>query len=230
MKTMSIYQISQFDLFDKKDYERMGFQSDITDNNGYKASIEPITELKLINPNFYRDFSYIEITHESQKKDQIRIKSEFYDLFFMMQKTVAFYNPNEKILLITANKELSREIVDRIADKFHEKFKLVPIEEQKSFDFKKITNNSNLINTWGAWFKNIGYGNVTSMALFGDHVQLDSKYEENFDKISSLNVDLSIDGKPLSLIISKDLRITVLSKAEYSEMIDYYFVVKNLFT
>lgn len=227
---MSIYQIKQFDLFDKKDQECMIFQSDITDDIGYKASIEPITKLKLIKSNFHRNFSYIQIEHESQKKDQIRIKNEFYDLFFIMQKTVAFYNPNEKILLITANKELSKEIVDRVADKYHEKFKLAPVEEQKKFDFKKVTSDSNLINTWGAWFKNIGYGNVTSMALFGDNVQLDSKYGDNFDKISSLNIDLLVDGKPLSLIISKDLRITVLSKVEYSEMIDYYYVVKNLFT
>lgn len=208
----------------------MIFQSDITDDIEYKASVEPITKLKLINSNFYRNFSYIQIDHESQKKDKIRIKNEFYDLFFIMQKTVAFYNPTEKIFLITANKELSKEIVDRVADKYHKKFKLAPVEEQKKFDFKKITTDSNLINMWGAWFKNIGYGNVTSMALFGDNVQLDSKYGDNFDKISSLNVDLVVDGKPLSLIISKDLRITVLSKVEYQEMIDYYYVVKNLFT
>ncbi len=230
MKTMSIYQIEQFDLFDQQDSECMVFQSDITDDIEYKASAEPITKLKLVNKSFYRDFSYIEIEHESQKKDQIRIKNEFYDLFFIMQKTVAFYNSKEKIFLITANKDLSKEIVDRIAEKYHDKFKLPPTEGQKKFDFKKITANSNLINTWGAWFKNIGYGNVTSMALFGDHVQLDSKYEENFDKISSLNVEMVIDGKPLSMIISKDLRLTVLSKVEYSEMIDYYYVVKNLFT
>lgn len=227
---MSIYQIKQFDLFDENDNECMIFQSDITDDPEYKASAEPITKLKLINENFYRDFSYIEIEHESKKNDQIRIKNEYHDMFFITQKTVAFYNPIEKILLITANKGLSKEIVNRVTDKYHEKFKIAHANDKKNFDFKKITAESNIINTWGAWFKNIGYGNVTSMALFGDNVQLDSKYGDHFDKISSLNVDFVIDEKPLSLIISKDLRITVLSKVEYSEMIDYYYVVKNLFT
>ena len=226
---MSIYQVEQFDLFDDRDQEIMVYQADITDDPDFTASNEPVTKLKLIAPDFHRKFQYIEIEHESKKTNHIRIKNEFYDLFFIKQSMVAFYNPDESVLLIMASKDLAREIVDRISKKFQRKFKLVPAEERKKFDFDKINTDADLINTWGAWFKNIGYSNITSMALFGDHVQLSEKYEENIDNISSINVELSIDGEPITLIISKDLRIAVLTNATDAQMIDYYYVVKNLF-
>jgi hypothetical protein len=229
MKAMSIYQVEQFDLFDDRNQEIMIYQADITDDPDFTAPNEPVTKLRLITPDFHRKFSHIEIEHESKKTNHIRIKNEFYDLFFIKQSIVAFYNQDERVLLVMASKDLAREIVDRISKKFQRKFKLLPAEERKKFDFNKINTGADLINTWGAWFKNIGYSNVTSMALFGDHVQLSEKYEENIDNISSINVELSIDDEPITLIISKDLRIAVLTDATDAQMIDYYYVVKNLF-
>ena len=226
---MSIYQVEQFDLFNDQNHEIMTYQVDVTGESNFTIPAEPITKLKLITRNFYRGFSYIEIEHESKRTEDIRIKDHFFDSFFERQKKVAFYNPNEKILLVMAKKQLAKEIIDRISNAHREKFKLVPETKRKKFDFNKINRDADLINTWGAWFKNIGYANVTSMAIFGDHVQLDSSYEEHFDKLSSIHVEMSIDNKPLTLIISKKMRISVLTSATDIQMIDYYHVVKNLF-
>ena len=226
---MSIYQVEQFDLFDGRDQEIMIYQVDVTDDPDFAASTEPITKLKLITSDFHRKFSYIDIEHESKKTNHIRVKNDFYDLFFIKQNMVACYSQDEKILLVMASKDLAKEIVDRISKKFQNKFKLVPVTERKEFNFNKINADADLINTWGAWFKDIGYSNVTSMALFGDHVQLDEKYEEHIEKISSINIELLIDNEPITLIISKDMRIAVLTNATDAQMIDYYYVVKNLF-
>lgn len=230
MKTMSIFQVEEFDLFGSGDDKEIHvYQSDITDEPEFKVSTEPITKLKLITEQFHKNFSYIEIEHESKKSKNIRVKDDFYDFFFLRQNTIALYNADEKILLILANKYLAKEIAEVLSTKYRNKFKLVPEDKRQKFDFNKLTNEANLINTWGAWFKDIGYSNVKSMALFGDHVQLDQKYEENIKKISSINIDFSLNDEPTSLIISKDLRVTVLTNTTESQMIDYYYIVKNLF-
>lgn len=229
MMAMSIYQVKQFDLLIERDEVITAYQADVTCEPNSKIPAESITELKLITKDFHRGFSYIQIEHETKKTDNIRIQDHFYEFFFMRQKKVAFYNQNEKILLILANKQLAKEIVGRILNTHREKFKLVPETEQKEFDFDKINRDADLINTWGAWFKNVGFGNVTSMAIFGDHVQLHSTYEDHVDKLSSINVEMLIDGEPMKLIISKDMRISFLTAVTYPQMIDYYYVVKNLF-
>lgn len=226
---MSIYQVEQFDLLIERDQEITAYQADVTCEPDSKIPAESITKLKLITEDFHRGFSYIQIEHETKKTDNIRIQDNFYEFFFMRQKKVAFYNQTEKILLILANKQLAKEIVGRILNTYREKFKLVPESEQKEIDFDKINIDADLINTWGAWFRDVGFGNVTSMAIFGDHVQLHSTYEDHVDKLSSINVEMFVGNEPLKVIISKDMRISFLTSVTHPQMIDYYYVVKNLF-
>jgi hypothetical protein len=90
-------------LFDDRNQEIMIYQADITDDPDFTAPNEPVTKLRLITPDFHRKFSHIEIEHESKKTNHIRIKNEFYDLFFIKQSIVAFYNQDERVLLVMAS-------------------------------------------------------------------------------------------------------------------------------
>lgn len=176
---------------------------------------EPISRLTKCADNYYKDFSKYQLFHESKKNDTGRAYGRF-DSFekYVDQKCFNVYLWKEKnILIFEANKSSVNGCIKRLKrDYGANNFNL----KREPVDFKRVISRA--VNITGGWFGDLS-GNVTSIGLFGDHVNLSGEYDRYsaIGTLSALTIEVDLNGSIYSFMITKDRSIVLYNNYDEIE-------------
>jgi hypothetical protein len=192
---------------------------------------EPISSLKLINKDYYRGWWLLEGIHETVERKPRRLHG---DPEYVNQSITGgdkpfdvFYIPDEKILLFRASKHKTKGIIRRLIKYYpnHISYKKGEVDFVKLLD--KL-QNSKII---GSWFSNLK-GQVTSVGLFGDRVNLDDKfnYYKAVGTMSALTIEIYIKNQkePTTIMITRERGVVIYDNWNQKEDLDFLMDIKPL--
>lgn len=170
---------------------------------------EPISSLKKSVENYYKDFNKYQLFHEAKKNGVGRAygRGDSFDKYIDQKVFNVFLWKSKKILIFESNKSSVNSCIKRFKRDYGENnFNLI----REPVDFSKVLRRA--INITGGWFGEID-GNVNSVGIFGDHVDLSGDYDKYaaVGKLSSLTIEVDLGGDIYMFMITKDRSVVLFN-------------------
>lgn len=197
----------------------------VTDQQLSLGDAQPATSLKLITKDFYLDFAKYELFHERKKRDTGRAYGR-YDSFdqYINQKTFnAYLWKTQNLFIFEANKESVNGAIKRLKRQYGKStFNMVRVP----VDFQKILRRAD--NITGSWFGGIK-GNVTSVGIYGDHVNLSKDYDRfaASGELSSVTITVNLTKGLYTFMITKDCAIVIYDNMSTEKYLDLVTQIYN---
>jgi hypothetical protein len=204
-------------------------QQQTLDGTGVNA--EPVSSLKMVEPNYYKGWSRLIGTHERYDRTPRRMAGNpeyLHESITGGDKPFdVFYNPQIKRMILKTSKTTVKGLLRKMIKNYPSSF--VPKEGQVNFAYllDRLQNTTVI----ASWFNNLK-GQVTSVGLFGDRVNLDDKfnYYKAIGSMSALTVELSIKGQnqPSTIMITKDRGVVIYENWDQKQDLDFLFNIQPL--
>lgn len=187
---------------------------------------QPVSKLTKTNDSFYKDFDKYELFHETKRNKRGRAYG-YEEAFaqYIEQKTFNCYLwETNNIIIFEANKSAVNGSIRRITKQYgKDVFEL----KREHVDFGNILRKA--ANITGGWFGEFEGGNVTSVGLFGNHVDLSSDYNryQAAGELSSLTVEVRLGGNMHKFMITKDRVIVLYENMSTEKDLDLLVQIYN---
>lgn len=187
---------------------------------------DPISSIKLIKRDYYKGFDKLNIHHEKVKKKKGRAYGEdaVFNSFIENNDMSAYYNDDLKLLLIEGNKGSVNDFIKKFEKIFTPGFRV----ERSSVDFPFLIQQTQ--NVWGGWLNGFNDGNLKSVALYGDHVNLSEDYDrfKAAGKLSSLNCSIAFAKNTYDFMITANRTVVIMQSFTQEQDIDLLLFLKPM--
>jgi hypothetical protein len=224
MKAYHFLDVDRFSLFDNKSENtvistQQQLSTDQIDN-------EPRSDLKLIKRSYYKNFDKYIVNHEKIKRKQGRAYGEdlIFNQFIENVSMNVYYHPKMKILLMDGNKGAVNDFIKKFEKQFPEDISI----HRSNVDFPYLIQHSH--NVWGGWLNGFNDGNLKSVALYGDHVNLSEDYTryKAAGKLSSLNCSITFEKRSYDFMITANRTVVIMQNRTPEEDIDLLLFLKPI--
>lgn len=223
MRAYHFLDIQKFSLFDKPENNEISTSQQLTLENVPK---EPQSTMKLITKNYYKGFEKYIINHERIKRKQGRAYGEdiLFNQFIENTSMNAYFHPESSLLLIEGDKGGVNGFVKKLNKNYPDEF----IYSRSNVDFPYLIEHST--NVWGGWLNGFNDGNLKSVALFGDHVNLSEDYNrlEAAGKLSSLNCSITFEKRSYDFTITANKTVVIMQHRTPEEDLDLLLFLKPI--
>ncbi|MFK3938955.1 hypothetical protein ACI2JA_15755 [Alkalihalobacillus sp. NPDC078783] len=187
---------------------------------------QPSSLLTLTTKDYYEGFQKYVIVHEKLKKKSGRAYDQeiLFKQFIESKNMNAYYHPEKKLLLVEGDKGGVNGWVRRFSKVFGDKFRV----SRSNVDFPYLVKHSE--NVWGGWISGFNDGSLKSVALFGDHVNLNEDYSrlEAAGKLSSLNCALTFEKKSYDFTITANKTVVIMQNQTSEQDLDLLMHLKPI--
>lgn len=224
MKAYHFFDIIKFTLFDdKEEGEIISLEKQLSiDGKDY----HPDSSLKLIKRNYYEGFDKFIIHHERVKKKNGRAYGDsiIFNSFIENFSLNAYYNKDLSLFIIEGNKPSVNDFVRRFNREFPDKFELT----RSDVNFPYLIEHTH--NVWGGWLKGFNDGNLKSVALYGDRVNLSEDYNryEAAGELSSLNCSITFEKRSYDFMITANKTVVIMQNRTPEEDLDLLLFIKPM--
>lgn len=175
---------------------------------GVENDKEPETSVTFVTNNFMGQFQHYSFMHEWKTRNKtVRAygREDYWDNPIMTKSFDGYYHPDHQVLILQTSKQVARAAVRRLSRAYPERLEA----SVGSVDFPFIVERA--ANVTGSWIGNLPYGNVTSVGLFGDHVNLSTEYTNHMraGELKALYVELIVEGDMKRFMITKDRAVVI---------------------
>ena len=179
---------------------------------------EPVSILTKKIENYYKDFTKYELFHETKRNNTGRAygRNDSFDKYVWQKSFNVYLWHDKNILIFEANKSAVNGCIRRFRKEYRDKqFKLT----RRPVDFNKVISRAT--NITGGWFGDLS-GNVSSIGLFGDHVDLSGEYDRYsaIGTLSALTIEVDLSGAIYKFMITKDRSIVLYNNDEIEKDLD----------
>ncbi|MCK1986252.1 MULTISPECIES: hypothetical protein [Peribacillus] len=191
-----------------------------------KSDDQPISTLQLIKRDYYSGFDKYIIKHEKIKRKQGRAYGEnlIFNQFVENHSMNAYYNSSKKLFLVEGNKAAVNDFKKKFEKQHANKFKL----NRSNVDFPYLILHTQ--NVWGGWLNGFNDGNLKSVALYGDHVNLSEDYNryEAAGRLSSLNCSITFEKRSYDFMITVNKTVVIMQNRTDVEDIDLLMFIRPM--
>lgn len=224
MKAYHFLTTEKFELFnDKKEGTLVSTNQQLSSEG---SDTEPRSYIKLIKRDYYRGFDKFIINHEKVKKKKGRAYGQdmFFNQYIENESMNAYYNQSKKLFLIEGNKAAVNDFVKKYEKQFLDNFILI----RTTVDFPYLILHTH--NVWGGWLNGFNDGNLKSVALYGDHVNLSEDYNryEAAGKLSSLNCSITFEKNSYDFMITANMTVVIMQNRTPEEDIDLLMSIRPI--
>jgi hypothetical protein len=195
-----------------------------------KKDADPISSLKIVEPNYYNGWMRLEALHETLDKTPRRMAG---DPEYLHQSIVGghkgfncYYNELEKIMIMNTSKSNVIGLQRRLIQTFPKYFK----PYQKELDFTVLLNKLKHTQIVCSWFNNI-QGKVNAVGLFGNRVNLDDIFNHynEIGRLSAITVEWVFDKEeqPINVMFTKNFGVVLYSNWDIRKDLDFLFELKT---
>lgn len=224
MRSYHFFDVQYFTLFDER--EEGDTVSTIQQLSLEGNDDEPVSSIKLIKRDYYRGFDKFIIHHEKIKKKRGRAYGEdlFFNQYVETNSLNGYYHPNLSLFIFQGNKPSVNDFVKKIQEMYPENVKLT----RSSVDFPYLIQHTQ--NVWGGWLNGFNDGNLKSVALYGDHVDLSQDYNryQAAGKLSSLNCSIVFEKTSYDFMITANKTVVIMQNRTPEEDLDLLLFMKPL--
>lgn len=223
MRAYHFLDIEKFTLFNNNETNMISTSQQLTLGD---VDNEPQSTMKLITKNYYRGFEKYIINHERIKRKQGRAYGEdiLFKQFIENKSMNAYFHPESSLLLIEGDKGGVNGFVKKLNKTYPDGF----IYSRSNVDFPYLIEHST--NVWGGWLNGFNDGNLKSVALFGDHVNLSEDYNryEAAGKLSSLNCSITFEKRSYDFTITANKTVVIMQNRTPEEDLDLLLFLKPI--
>lgn len=216
MRSYHFLDVQKFTLFDNipegeviSTYQQMSIEGDDS---------QPTSSIKLIKRNYYKGFDKYIIHHEKVKRKKGRAYGEdiIFNSFVETMSMNAYYNAEYELFLIEGNKSSVNDFKKKFEKNYPDKFQL----SRSNVDFPYLIKHTQ--NVWGGWLNDFNDGNLKSVALYGDRVNLSEDYNryKAAGKLSSLNCSIVFEKTSYDFMITANKTVVIMQNRTPEEDID----------
>lgn len=225
MKSYHFLDVTNFELFDNKPEGKVITTKKQLAVDG--SDDEPSSSIKLIKRDYYRGFDKYIINHEKVKRKKGRAYGEdlFFNSFVESVSMNVYYNTLDNLLIIEGNKGS----VNSFIREFHKEFpKDIFYVTRSNVNFPNLIRYTE--NVWGGWLSDFNDGNLKSVALYGNRVNLSEDYNryEAAGKLSSLNCSITFERESYDFMITANKTVVVMQNRTPEEDIDLLVFLKPM--
>lgn len=225
MKSYHFWDVRNFTIFDNKDEGSIVSTKSQIAIEG--SDDEPRSSMKLIKRNYYKGFDKFIINHEKINRKRGRAYGEdfFFNSFVESLSMNAYYNQELNLLLVEGNKGSVNGFVRMYNRKFSdEEFSL----ERSNVDFPYFIRHTE--NVWGGWLSGFNDGNLKSVALYGNRVNLSADYDryEAAGKLTSLNCSIIFERETYDFMITANKTVVIMQNRTPEEDIDLLLFLRPM--
>ncbi|MEK3644444.1 hypothetical protein ACTHHL_09055 [Aeribacillus composti] len=136
----------------------------------------------------------------------------------------AYYHSESSLLLIEGDKGGVNGFVRKLQKQYPDDFSV----SRSSVDFPYVIEHST--NVWGGWLNGFIDGNLKSVALFGDHVNLSEDYNrlEAAGKLSSLNCSITFEKRSYDFTKTSNKTVVIMQNRTPEEDLDLLMLLKPI--
>lgn len=224
MKSYHFWDVKEFSLFNEKEEGAIitSMQQLSVDGN----DDEPISSIKLIKRAYYKGFDKFIIHHEKIKRKQGRAYGEdlLFNQFVESNSLNGYYNPELKLFIIEGNKASVNGFVKKFIKMYPDSFNM----ERSFVDFPYLVQHTH--NVWGGWLNGFNDGNLKSIALYGDHVDLSQDYNryKAAGNLSSLNCSITFEKTAYDFMITANKTVVIMQNRTPEEDLDLLLFIKPM--
>lgn len=224
MKSYHFLDVQSFSLFiDKEEGDIISIEKQLTLDG---EDDQPDSSLKLIKRQYYKGFDKYIIHHERIKRKQGRAYGEnlIFNSFIENVSMNAYYNEELNLLIIEGNKASVNDFVRKFSREFPGSFELT----RSNVNFPYFIQHTH--NVWGGWLNGFNDGNLKSVALYGDRVNLSEDYNrfEAAGKLSSLNCSITFEKTSYDFMITANKTVVIMQNRTPEEDIDLLMFIKPM--
>lgn len=225
MKSYHFLDVINFNLFNDRPEEHVITTSAQLATDG--TDDQPSSSMKLIRRNYYKGFDKYIIHHEKIKRKRGRAYGEdlFFDSFVETTSMSAYFSPQLKLLIIEGNKGSVNDFVRKFNKEFSDDlFKVT----RSNVNFPHFIRHTE--NVWGGWLNGFNDGNLKSVALYGNRVNLSEDYNrfEAAGKLSSLNCSITFEKESYDFMITANKTVVIMQNRTHEEDLDLLLFIKPM--
>jgi len=161
---------------------------------------EPPRSTMCITGSSLAGYEHIRLTHEDEKQKPGRAHGTRFERAIYSTEMNAYYDRDNGILIINGPRAAAQTCTTRLHKTRSDVFEVKPLP----IDLMSVVEEVN--NTRGAWLTGLPVaGNVTSVGLFGDHVDLSadfSKYSA-LATLSAITVELTFSREQRTFMVTR---------------------------
>ncbi|MTI83485.1 MAG: hypothetical protein FH756_06155 [Firmicutes bacterium] len=197
---------------------------------GMGKDADPITELKLIKKNFYINLHQYSCIHEVVDKKPRRFGGE--PAYYPNSITGAdkpcnvFYDWESRQLIFQGARRVAFGAMRRLIKQYPKQINVSSGE----IDFSFLIENTKSVIV-GTWFSGLN-GQVKSIGMFGDRVNLDERFElyQRLGAMTALYLEITPMGnpKPCKIMISKDRGVVIHEDWTIEQDLEFLLKIKPL--
>ncbi len=224
MKSYHFLDVEKFKLFD-------GIQEGGIKTTGQQLSLgsddhQPSSSIKLIKRNYYKGFDKYIIYHEKVKRKQGRAYGEdiLFSSFVESSSMNAYFNSQLDLFLVEGNKSSVNGFIKKFEKNYPDKFEFTRSE----VDFPYLIQHTQ--NVWGGWLNGFNDGNLKSVALYGDRVNLSEDYNryKAAGELSSLNCSIAFEKTSYDFMITANKTVVIMQNRTPEEDIDLLLFIRPM--
>lgn len=226
MRSYHFFKVETFSILDE--LEKNGvfkLQAQLSIEGGDDKAT-PLTTISLINDEYYRGFSKFIIHHEKVNRRTGRPIGEdiIFNSFIEKKSLNGYYNKEESLLLIEGNKASINDFIKKAMKTTSEQIKL----SREEVDFPHFIRYVG--NVWGGWLSDFNDGNLRSVALYGNQVNLSDDYTrfEAAGQLSSLNCSIIFEHAEYDFMVTKNKTVVIMQNEPIEKDIDLLMHIKPL--
>lgn len=225
MRSYHFLDVINFNLFEDKPEEFVLSTTSQLATDGIDD--QPSSSMKLIKRDYYRGFDKYIIHHEKIKRKKGRAYGEdlFFNSFVESTSMNAYLNKEFNLLLIEGNKGSVNDFIRKFEKEFSkELFKLT----RSNVYFPHFIRHTE--NVWGGWLNGFNDGNLKSVALYGNRVNLSEDYNrfEAAGKLSSLNCSITFEKESYDFMITANKTVVIMQNKTQEEDIDLLLFLRPM--
>lgn len=188
---------------------------------------QPSSSMKLIKRDYYKGFDKYIIHHEKIKRKKGRAYGEdlFFNSFVESTSMNVYLSKEFNLLLIEGNKGSVNDFIRKFEKEFSEElFKLT----RSNVNFPHFIRHTE--NVWGGWLNGFNDGNLKSVALYGNRVNLSEDYNrfEAAGKLSSLNCSITFEKESYDFMITANKTVVIMQNKTQEEDIDLLLFLRPM--
>lgn len=196
-----------------------------------KNDADPITQLKIVDKDYYRGWDRLQALHEFVDKTPRRMAG---DPEYLHQSIVGgdkpfdcYFNNKDNMIILNASKKNVIGLQRRLVQNFPEKFR----PKQRELDFKHLLKQLRHTQIVSSWFNNI-QGKVNAVGLYGQRVNLDDIFEHynQIGKLSAITVEWQFanEDQPVNIMFTKNYGVVLYTNWDVVEDLDFLIELKPL--
>lgn len=224
MKSYHFLDVLKFSLFtDKNEEDVISLEKQLAIGG---EDYTPDSSFKLIKRKYYKNFDKFIIHHERIKRKQGRAYGEdlIFNSFIENVSMNAYFNKELNLLIIEGNKASVNDFVRKFSREYPEEFEV----SRSEVDFAYFIQHTH--NVWGGWLNGFNDGNLKSVALYGDRVNLSEDYNryEAAGRLSSLNCSITFEKTSYDFMITANKTVVIMQNRTSEEDIDLLLFIKPM--